>query len=346
MQPREDLLKIISDIYVSKVDERQLHQLIEQMPLAICIIHLKKIFYINQAFAGLFGYKTEELKTVPITTLLAPECRRSFNQNIENKILSSRKGVSLKMLGIKKNGIIFPMNVQMGLLELPTISVAIGFFTDLTELTEMETKARENLDQHKKALEGVVKVSASFVEHRDPYTAGHEKRVTEIACRIATDMGMNVDDLEGLRIASTLHDIGKIAVPFEILNKPGRLAPTEFEIIKAHPKTGFDILEPIDFPWSIAEIVLQHHERLDGSGYPQGLKKGEIRQEALIIGVADVVEAMSSHRPYRATLGVDAALDEIRQNKGRLYDRDIADTCIGLFEKKRFELQDPFLVDD
>ena len=176
-----------------------------------------------------------------------------------------------------------------------------------------------------------------MVETRDPYTAGHERRVAELATAIAADLGMEGEALTALRLGGLIHDIGKIAVPAEILAKPGRLSEVEFDLIKLHPVTGFDILGPIDFGRPVAEMVLQHHERLDGSGYPRGLKGEDILPEARILAVADVVEAMSSHRPYRAAFGIEAALAEVREHAGVKYDADVVASCVRLFDEQGFQ---------
>ena len=186
------------------------------------------------------------------------------------------------------------------------------------------------------ALDGVIQALAATIETRDPYTAGHQQRVAELAGAIAREMGVPTVQQEAIRVASLLHDIGKISVPAEILSKPSKLTEVEFALIKAHSSVAHGILEKLDFPWPIAEIVLQHHERLDGSGYPHGLKGDAALLEARIITVADVVEAMSSHRPYRPALGIDAALHEISAQKGTLYDSTIVDACLALFNEKAF----------
>ena len=185
-------------------------------------------------------------------------------------------------------------------------------------------------------LEVTVEALASTVELRDAYTAGHQRRVSKIATAMARRMGLPEDAINGLRLASIIHDVGKIQVPAEILSKPGRLSPLEFALIKEHAQAGYDIVKDIDFPWPVAEIILQHHERLDGSGYPRGLKADQILIEAKILGVADVIEAMTSHRPYRAALGTDAALAEIEAGKGKLYDPAAVDACANLFQEGFF----------
>jgi putative nucleotidyltransferase with HDIG domain len=175
---------------------------------------------------------------------------------------------------------------------------------------------------------------------RDPYTAGHEKRVAQIAVAIAAELGFDAQRLEGLQIAGYLHDIGKITIPSEILSRPGKLSAAEYTLIKGHAQASHDVLKNVDFPWPVADMVLQHHERIDGTGYPQGLKGEAILLEARILAVADVIEAMASHRPYRPGLGVDKALGEIERGRGTAYDPLVADTCLKLFREKRFHLPD------
>lgn len=208
---------------------------------------------------------------------------------------------------------------------------------------KLEKKEKESIEELKKSNEqlsklfsDIVNTLVSLVEIRDPYTAGHQRRVACLASEIAKKMKLSDDQLEEIRIASMVHDIGKMYVPAEILSKPGKLSEHEFNIIKSHPLAGYDILKNVDFPWSVSQIVLQHHEREDGSGYPHGLESNEILAEAKIIAVSDVVEAMSSHRPYRSSLGIDMALKEIKENKGKLYDPYVVDACLEVFRKDKF----------
>lgn len=200
---------------------------------------------------------------------------------------------------------------------------------------------RQTLKKVKNLFGTTVGALAATVEKRDPYTGGHQLRVGDLACAIAQEMGLAEGRIEALRLAAFVHDIGKIGVPAEILSKPGTLRETEMSLIKSHSQIGYEILKPVDFPWPIAEMVLQHHERLNGSGYPQGLVAQEILLEAKIIGVADVVEAMVSHRPYRPALDLSKALDEISQNKGILYDTEIVEACVTLFNEMNFNFKRP-----
>ena len=199
------------------------------------------------------------------------------------------------------------------------------------------TKAlRQSVERLHKVLNETVSALGAALEMRDPYTAGHQRRVAQLAVAIARELGSPNDLREGLLAASLLHDLGKLRVPIEILTKPDRLSPTELEIVRQHPRAGYDVLEGIDFPWPIARIVLQHHERLDGSGYPAGLWGDAIRSEARILAVADVVEAMARERPYRAALGIDAALAEIVAHRGKKYDANAVDACVRLFRTRGF----------
>ena len=185
-----------------------------------------------------------------------------------------------------------------------------------------------------------VEAVSVMVELRDPYTAGHERRVAEIAVAIAEEMGLPEQQRKGLQVIGIVHDVGKISLPAEILAKPTRITDIEFEIIKTHAQAGYDILKGIEFPWPVAQAILQHHERLDGSGYPNGLRGEEIILEARILAVADVVEAMATHRPYRPGLGIDAAMEEILKSRGTRYDAQVADACLRLFREKGYRLDD------
>jgi PAS domain S-box-containing protein/putative nucleotidyltransferase with HDIG domain len=197
----------------------------------------------------------------------------------------------------------------------------------------------QSLKNIRRLFEQGIEAIASLSESRDPYTAGHQRRVTQLSCAIAKEMGFSEKQIEGIHASGLLHDIGKIYIPTDILNRPGRLSNIEIDLIRTHPKVGYDILKRVNFPWPVAQIVLQHHERQDGSGYPQGLSNEENLIEARILAVADVVEAMSSHRPYRPALGIDAALEEISKNSGIFYDHKVVDVCLKLFKEKNFKFE-------
>ncbi|MCX8022475.1 MAG: PAS domain S-box protein [Syntrophorhabdaceae bacterium] len=218
-----------------------------------------------------------------------------------------------------------------------TNSVIVTFL-DISERKAIENRLKEEYKKTKKVLNDLVNTLSYTAEIRDPYTAGHQRRVTTIALAIVDEMGIDGDMREAINIAGILHDIGKISIPAEILSKPGRLNSYEMQLIKTHSRTGYEILKGIDFIQPIPKIVLQHHERLDGSGYPDGLKGEDILFEARVIAVADVVEAIASHRPYRAALGIDPALDEIERNRGLLFDERVVDYCVKIFREKGFRL--------
>lgn len=218
-------------------------------------------------------------------------------------------------------------------------NVAIG-----VRSLRLDKRLHATLESLRKSLDGTVEAVARMMELRDPYTAGHERRVAQLACAIGKEMGLPERQVEGLRVIGYLHDIGKIAVPAEILSKPTVLSDIEVAMVSVHPRSGYDILKDLEFPWPVAQAVLQHHERLDGSGYPEGLKEQDIILEARILMVADVVEAMASHRPYRASRGLDAAIDEIASNKGKLYDPDVVNACVRLFAEHGFSLDGDHLV--
>ena len=220
-----------------------------------------------------------------------------------------------------------------------TTTAVCGVCRDITESRKAQEDLKRSYEQLGKTFIATVNALASAAEARDPYTAGHQRRVTVLACAIATEMGLTDEQFDGLRLAGLIHDIGKINIPAEILNKPGKISEIEFNIIKTHPEMGYDIVKEIEFPWPVARIMLQHHERLDGSGYPRGLMNGGIMLEAKILAVADVIEAMASHRPYRSALGIKAALAEITSNKGILYDPEVVDSCERLFIEKGFKIK-------
>ncbi len=215
----------------------------------------------------------------------------------------------------------------------------IKYKTDMyrVKAEELNYLVKERTRELEDILNKIIETMSKLVETKDPYTAGHQERVMKIAVAIARQMGMDSEKIEGLKNAALLHDIGKIYVPSEILTKPGRISKEEFALIKMHPRLGYELLKLIRFPWPIAEIVFQHHERLDGSGYPRGISGESILLEARIIAVADVVEAISSHRPYRPSLGIGVAISEIEKNRGKLYDKDAVDACIEIF-KQGFKL--------
>lgn len=219
------------------------------------------------------------------------------------------------------------------------IDYVSGVLFDITIRKRGEEALKKSFTKLQESLKSTVVALVSALEMRDPYTAGHQRRVTQLACAIGKELGFSEKQVEGMRMIGILHDIGKIAVPAEILTRPGKISEHEFSLIKTHTEAGFNIVKEIDFPCPVAEAIAQHHERLDGSGYPRGLSGSEIIIQARILAVADVVEAMASHRPYRPGLGIEMAFEEITQKKGVLYDPEVVAGCIRVFKEKRFEFE-------
>lgn len=215
----------------------------------------------------------------------------------------------------------------------------LGIFSDVTERKRQEIQLKSNYDMLQRIIRGTIESIVKIVETRDPYTNGHQQRVALLACAIAEDMRLGQEQIDAIQMSSVVHDIGKINVPSEILSSPRKLTDLEYFILKNHPQVAYDILKSIEFPWPVADIVYQHHERYDGTGYPRGLKGNEIYLEARIISVADVIEAMAYHRPYRPSLSIENALEEIQQQSGVLYDPDVVAACLRLFREKNFSFE-------
>ncbi len=296
----------------------------------------------NKMAQQMFGYSAEEAIGKPMHQLITPERNREQMAQGMRQFAQTGTGLmlgkTLESTAVRRDGTEFSVELSISAMNLGGAWHATGIIRDITERKQVEEERRVNADKQAQALAQTIDAVAAMVEARDPYTAGHQRRVAELSCAIAGEMGFSADKIHGLRLAATIHDLGKIHIPAEILSKPGRLSPIEFELIKGHPQAGYDIIKDVQFPWPISQMVLQHHERLDGSGYPQGLKDEQILPEAKILAVADVVEAMVSHRPYRPGLGIDAALEEITNKRGVLYDPAVVDCCVALFKESKFAL--------
>jgi len=286
----------------------------------------------NSQFEKLSGYSKDEIENkMKWTDFVIPEdLERMKEDHIARRKAGEKPPTEYEFSFIDKKGVIKNIFLKVGIISGTVKSIAS--LIDITESKQAEKRL-------KKTMDAAIDTMSNIIEAKDPYTAGHQHRVCQLATRIAQEMKLPPDKIEGIRIASLIHDLGKISLPAEILSKPTKLADIEFSLIKGHSQTGYDILKSIDFSYPIAQIVLQHHERLNGLGYPNNLKGDQILPEAKIIGVADVVEAMSSHRPYRPALGMDKALKEISQNKGILYDLKVVDVCIKLFKEKDFKFE-------
>jgi PAS domain S-box-containing protein/putative nucleotidyltransferase with HDIG domain len=287
----------------------------------------------NQALCELLGYERAVLAGMSIFELYADTEDGLVKAKPLIAAIKQGKGVrdvELQMRSRDGHPVWVSVSVDPVLDETGRVVESRSSVIDIAERKQADEEQRYFAERLQRSLVQTIRAIALTIEKRDPYTAGHQERVAELAVLIGRRMGLDEQRLEGLRLAALIHDIGKISVPAEILNRPGTLETTLFNIIKTHPRSGYEIIRGIDFPWPLAEIVLQHHERLDGSGYPQGLKDGAILFEARILAVADVAEAMASHRPYRAALGNRAAIEAIEEGKGSLYDSAVADTCLAI----------------
>jgi PAS domain S-box-containing protein/putative nucleotidyltransferase with HDIG domain len=289
---------------------------------------------VNKVACERLGYSREGLLKMTLMDIDLPEYAVQMPQRIREL---RRKGhIFFETALVGRDNTILPIELNSRIIDYEGKTAALSIARDITERKRAEEERKNSFERLRRALEETVNALSSAVEMRDPYTAGHQRRVTNLACTIAREMGLPNEQIEGIRMAGIIHDVGKIRVPAEILSWPGRLNEIDFNLIKTHPQVGYDIIKKIELPHSVAQIMLQHHERLDGSGYPAGLKANEILLEAKILAVADVVEAMASHRPYRAALGIDKALEEISKNKGILYDPDVVEACCRTLSKKKF----------
>ncbi len=319
--------------------EQKYKALTEHSLTGIFILQQGKYVFVNRRFAKMHGYSPKELLGKHHVLLVHPQDRDACKAILSRQSKGKKAPKEYEIRRITKDGEILWCKVMVARIRYRGKPAVMGNVIDITHLKEMEIDLRHSLEKWQRTLEETVYAFATAVEQRDPYTAGHQKRVAELAYAISKEMNIPKEDAKGIYMAGLVHDIGKISVPAEILSKPGRLTEAEFEMLRAHPQSGYEILKEIEFPWPIADLVLQHHERLDGSGYPQGLKNGEILLGARILAVADVVEAMASYRPYRPALGIDAALEEISRGKGTLYDPRVVDTCIRLFREKGYKFE-------
>jgi PAS domain S-box-containing protein/putative nucleotidyltransferase with HDIG domain len=296
-----------------------------------------KFLEVNKAMEEITGFSRQELLEMDACDL--------YNDSIERDLLAHEVTITdwkvTRELNLKKKGgnsITVAETVVAIRYDSGKILFWDGILEDITERKQAQIQIQNSLQRLQKTIKEIIQAMAYIGEVRDPYTAGHQKRVAQLSLEIARTMGLQDDQYEGLTMAAFVHDIGKILVPADILSKPGKLTRPEFDMLKDHTRIGYEILKTIEFPWPIANIVLQHHERINGSGYPSGLSGEEILLEARILAVADVVEAMSSHRPYRPALGIEKALSEINEFRGVLYDSKVVDACVKLFTISGFNL--------
>jgi PAS domain S-box-containing protein/putative nucleotidyltransferase with HDIG domain len=293
-----------------------------------------RVVRLNEKLAEFNGPSAEEQIGHTIAELVPsiwPEVEPFYRQVIDS-------GEAVVNLELSREVITEPGRVRHWLASYYPVRLdieIIGVGIVLVDIT-----GRKRADQAREELtRSAVAAIAATAEARDPYTAGHQRRVANIAAAIAVELGMADDEVNGIRLAASLHDIGKAGIPAEILVRPRKLSPIEWELVKGHSRAGYEIVADIDFPWPVAEMILQHHERMDGSGYPDGLRGEKIGIGGRIIAVADTVEAMVSHRPYRPALGLDAALQEISENRGKLFDVRVVDACLRLFREGRLALE-------
>lgn len=347
----EDLFRgtygVAQDITARKQAEEELmlqkahfQQLFENSPEAIAILdHSDRILNANRGFEELFGYTLEECKNQCIKELIVPKKLISEASRLSQIVMSNGIAQHNETVRKRKDG----SEVNVAVLGYPIhfqdSQVGVyAIYSDITERKKSEKTIQSTLKKLRKAMGGIIHVMVSTVEARDPYTAGHQQRVAELARTIAQEMGMSKEEVDGIRIGGSIHDLGKIKIPAEILSNPGRITDAEFSLIKTHPEVAYGILRDIEFSRPVAEMVYQHHEKINGSGYPRGLDSDEILPEAKILTIADVVEAIASHRPYRPALGMKIALDEITSNRGVLYDAEGVDACLRVFEQNKYRL--------
>jgi PAS domain S-box-containing protein len=296
--------------------------------------------YVNPATLRITGYGEEEIIGKHYKMFVRPDMFKEAITSFANQLINKIQNTYTEYPILTKDGheVWLGQNTQL----IVENGHVIGFQVvsrDISAQKRAEEELRQTLDSLRKAFGATIQVMVSAVETRDPYTAGHQIRSADLARAIATEMGLPQEKINGIRMAGSIHDVGKLSIPAEILSKPTKLTNIEFSLIKEHSRKGYEILKDVESPWPLAEIVYQHHERMDGSGYPRNLKGGDILMEARIMAIADVVEAIASHRPYRPALGLNAALEEIENNKGTLYDADAADACLRLFREKGYQLE-------
>ena len=322
--------------------DREIRGILEEIDDGYWEVDLDGTFvYCNEAVTRIMGYSHEEL--------IGLNYRKYMDEKTAEKIFAHfnevyKTGIPLKPIVydlIHKDGTTAIVEISLTLIR-DNLGKPMGFRGIMRDISErMETRElQQNYNLLRKTLGQTIQALSLAFEVRDPYTAGHHRRVSDLARSIATEMGFDRDMIDGIRIAGSIHDLGKISIPSEILNKPGPLTTIEYKLIKTHPQTGYDILKNIDFPWPVAKAVCQHHERINGSGYPAGMNGRDMIIEAKILAVADVVEAMASHRPYRRAIGIEYALEEIVNNRGTFYDPAVVDICVSIFADKKYTFKD------
>ncbi len=319
--------------------EEQFRGLVEQSIVGICIIQDEKFTYANPRIAEIMGLDSAKalIGSDPLSWIVETD-RAEVARNMRRLLKGEVQNLTLEFGVLHRDGVDIRVGTNAARSTQRGKVAIVGVAQDISEKKRAERKILDYIEQLKTTINGTIQVIDIISEMRDPYTAGHERRVAQIAVDLAAVLGLDAHQQEGLRVAGNLHDVGKIAIPAEILSKPSKLSPIEYALVQGHAHAGYEILKNVNFSWPVAQVVLQHHERMDGSGYPQGLKGEAILFDARITAVADVVEAMGSHRPYRPGLSIETALDEIERNRGVKYDAKVVDACLKLFREKGYKL--------
>jgi len=338
----ESILTVFKDITERKKMEKALRDealrrriLVDQSRDGIVILDQNgRVYESNIQFAAMLGYSAEEMRNLSVFDW---EYQFPPEKTLEMIRTVDEAGDHFETRHRRKDGTTYDVEISTNAATIEGQKLIFCVCRDITERKLADEKLRQSYDSLKKTLNDAINAMVKIVETRDPYTAGHQQNVAELATAIAREMKLDEDRIDRLRTAAVIHDIGKMYIPSDILSKPGKLSEIEYNLIKTHPKYGYDIVKDKDFHCSVAQAILQHHERMDGSGYPGGLKGDEIILESRILVVADVVEAMAADRPYRPAQGLEKALEEIKMNSGKLYDPAVVDACIEVFNSGRFK---------
>jgi PAS domain S-box-containing protein len=340
-----NIMGVTRDITERKQAERALLEseekyrlVVENAKESIIITQDMKLVFVNNAAISMVGYSKEILTLKSFTDFIHPDDRNMVVDHHIKRIKGEEVPPVYSFRVIGQDGTVIWCELNAAVIQWKGKPATLNFLNNITERRKSEEELKQTLESLRKSIGATIQTMVSAVEMRDPYTAGHQLRVADLACSIAAEIGLPQDKIDGIRMAGSIHDIGKLSIPAEILSKPTKLTDIEFSLIKEHSRSGYEMLKDVESPWPLAQIVYQHHERMNGSGYPRNLKGKEILIEARIMAVADVVEAIASHRPYRPGLGIEVALEEIEKNKGIFYDDAVADACLRLFREKGYQL--------
>ncbi|KTD37411.1 sensory protein (PAS domain) [Legionella moravica] len=330
--------KAVSAEHRFKESEQHFQAIIDQTGVGVYVRDKSKFLYVNPKFCAITGWSQDELLRFNLLDLIEDEPTKKYIQNQWQELYEGKSSISYQFPFKRKDGVQLTLRSDATVVTWEGQTEYLALVQDITEIEHANKQINKYIEQLEKAIKGTFTAVSNIVEMRDPYTAGHERRVGLIARVIGEELGWSADRCASLELIGLVHDVGKISIPAEILSKPSKLTDLEMELIKGHAQAGYDILKDIHFNLPVAEIILQHHERLDGSGYPRGLKGDEILPETRIISVADVLEAMASFRPYRPALGVEAAVAEIKRGRGVLYDAQVVDVACKLISEKKIIL--------